>query len=159
MISGVLDSLERDEAVDLIQKYGGRVTGSVSGKTNYIVVGEEAGQAKLEKASKFGTKKLTEDELLDLIRSKSVVVDDDSGSSRDNFIEETPKKDTSKYFKSEKRTLDSEECESGKFKKVRKAVEIEAPKFAMAEKVSQSSGYSSQTDSQSQDRSGTPKVI
>ncbi|KAL0275125.1 UNVERIFIED_CONTAM: hypothetical protein PYX00_003084 [Menopon gallinae] len=152
VISGVLDSLERDEAVDLIQKCGGRVTGSVSGKTNYIVVGEEAGQSKLEKASKFGTKKLTEDDLLDLIRSKSVV-DDDSGSSRDNFIEETPKKDSSKYFKNDKRTLDSEDGESGRLKKVRKAVEIEAPKFKTTEKLSESSGYESQQDSQERSES------
>ena len=37
MISGVLDSIERDEAADLIKKYGGKVTSAISKKTNYLV--------------------------------------------------------------------------------------------------------------------------
>lgn len=51
VISGVLDSLEREQATDLVKRYGGRVTGSVSKKTSYLVVGEEAGQSKLSKVS------------------------------------------------------------------------------------------------------------
>ena len=47
MITGVLESLERDEATDIIKKYGGKVTTNVSGKTSYIVIGEEAGESKL----------------------------------------------------------------------------------------------------------------
>ena len=49
VITGVLESIERDDAVDLIQRYGGKVTGSLSKKTNYIVVGRDAGQSKLTK--------------------------------------------------------------------------------------------------------------
>ena len=49
MITGVLDSLEREDAADIIKKYGGKVTGSVSGKTSYVVVGEDAGESKLAK--------------------------------------------------------------------------------------------------------------
>lgn len=49
LITGVLDSLERDEAENLIQKYGGRTVNSVSSKLNYIIVGDEAGPAKLTK--------------------------------------------------------------------------------------------------------------
>ena len=49
VITGVLESMEREQASDLIKKYGGRVTGSVSKKTSYIVVGEDAGQSKLSK--------------------------------------------------------------------------------------------------------------
>ena len=49
VISGVLESLEREEASDLIKKYGGKVTQSISKKTSYMVVGEEAGEAKLAK--------------------------------------------------------------------------------------------------------------
>ena len=37
VISGVLDSIERDQASELIKKYGGRVTSAVSKKTNYLV--------------------------------------------------------------------------------------------------------------------------
>ena len=53
VITGVLESLERDEAADIIKKYGGKVTTSVSGKTSYIVVGEEAGESKLAKVCNF----------------------------------------------------------------------------------------------------------
>jgi len=49
VITGVLDSLERNEAQDLIRKYGGRTVNTVSNKVNYIIVGDEAGPAKLTK--------------------------------------------------------------------------------------------------------------
>ena len=49
VITGVMESMEREQASDLIKKYGGRVTVSVSKKTNYLVVGEDAGQSKLSK--------------------------------------------------------------------------------------------------------------
>ena len=51
VITGVLESMERETAQDLIQRHGGRVTGSVSKKTSYIVVGDEAGETKLKKVS------------------------------------------------------------------------------------------------------------
>ena len=51
MITGVLESMERETAQDLIQRHGGRVTGSVSKKTSYIVVGDEPGETKLKKVS------------------------------------------------------------------------------------------------------------
>ena len=49
VITGVLESIERDDAADLIQRYGGKVTQSVSKKTSYIVVGRDAGDSKLSK--------------------------------------------------------------------------------------------------------------
>ena len=49
VITGVLESIEREEAADLIQRYGGKVTQSVSKKTSYIVVGRGAGESKLSK--------------------------------------------------------------------------------------------------------------
>ena len=49
VITGVLESIEREEAADLIQRYGGKVTQSVSKKTSYIVVGRDAGESKLSK--------------------------------------------------------------------------------------------------------------
>jgi len=67
VITGVLESLERDETKELIEKYGGKVTQSVSKKTSYVVVGSEPGQSKLAKAANFNVKQVTEDELLDLI--------------------------------------------------------------------------------------------
>ena len=49
VITGVLESLERDDAADAIKKYGGKVTTSISGRTSYVVVGEEAGESKMAK--------------------------------------------------------------------------------------------------------------
>ncbi|KAG8501808.1 hypothetical protein CXB51_004680 [Gossypium anomalum] len=54
VISGTLDSLEREEAEDLIKRYGGRVTGSVSKKTNYLLCDEDIGGRKSSKAKELG---------------------------------------------------------------------------------------------------------
>ena len=72
VLSGIYESLEREEAGELIKRLGGKVTSSVSKNTSYLVAGEEAGESKLEKAAKFGTKQISEDQLLDLIREKTV---------------------------------------------------------------------------------------
>lgn len=66
VITGTLPTLKRDEAKDLIQKAGGKVTNSVSTKTDYLVVGEDAG-SKLEKAQSLGISQLSESELLGMI--------------------------------------------------------------------------------------------
>ncbi|XP_051020640.1 replication factor C subunit 1 isoform X1 [Acomys russatus] len=69
VITGVLESIEREEAKSLIERYGGKVTGNVSKKTNYLVMGRDSGQSKSDKAAALGTKILDEDGLLDLIRT------------------------------------------------------------------------------------------
>jgi DNA ligase (NAD+) len=66
VITGTLPTLKRDEAKDLIQKAGGKVTNSVSAKTDYVVVGEDAG-SKLEKALSLGIAQLSESELLSML--------------------------------------------------------------------------------------------
>ncbi|MEB3283078.1 MAG: NAD-dependent DNA ligase LigA [Lyngbya sp.] len=66
VITGTLPTLKRDEAKTLIQNAGGKVTGSVSKKTDYLVVGEDAG-SKLTKAEELGIKQLSEAELLELL--------------------------------------------------------------------------------------------
>ena len=65
VLTGTL-SRPRDETAELIRLRGGKVTGSVSAKTTYLLAGEEAG-SKLEKAQKLGVKVLTEDEFRKLI--------------------------------------------------------------------------------------------
>lgn len=49
VLTGVYDSLDREEAAELIKQYGGKVTSSVSRNTSYLVVGVEAGESKLKK--------------------------------------------------------------------------------------------------------------
>ncbi|KAF3455192.1 hypothetical protein FNV43_RR05640 [Rhamnella rubrinervis] len=71
VISGTLDSLEREEAEDLIKRHGGRVTGSVSKKTNYLLCDEDIGGNKSSKAKELGTAFLTEDGLFDMIRASN----------------------------------------------------------------------------------------
>jgi len=61
VLTGKLDSFTRDEAADLIEKRGGRVSNSVSKKTDYLIVGHEAG-SKLTKAKELGIKILTEED-------------------------------------------------------------------------------------------------
>ncbi len=66
VVTGTLPTLKRDEAKALIKSAGGKVTDSVSKKTNYLVVGEDAG-SKLEKAQSLGVECLSEEEFLNLI--------------------------------------------------------------------------------------------
>ncbi|GAA6617928.1 NAD-dependent DNA ligase LigA [Scytonema sp. NUACC26] len=66
VITGTLPTLKRDEAKELIQKAGGKVTDSVSKKTDYLVVGEDAG-SKLTKVQELGVAQLSEEQLLALL--------------------------------------------------------------------------------------------
>jgi DNA ligase (NAD+) len=67
VITGTLPTLKRDEAQALIQQAGGKVTDSVSKKTDYLVAGEKAG-SKLEKAQTLGITILSEADLVQLIQ-------------------------------------------------------------------------------------------
>lgn len=66
VLTGTLSSMSRDEATAAIQGLGGKVTGSVSRKTAYVVVGEQAG-SKLDTARELGIPILTEDQFKALI--------------------------------------------------------------------------------------------
>ncbi len=67
VVTGTLPSLGRKEAAELIEKYGGKVSGSVSKKTDYVLAGEAAG-SKLAKAKELEIPVLTEEEFLRMIQ-------------------------------------------------------------------------------------------
>jgi DNA ligase (NAD+) len=63
VITGTLPSLTREQATELVEAHGGRVTSSVSRKTSFVLAGEEAG-SKLAKAREYGVEVIDEAELL-----------------------------------------------------------------------------------------------
>jgi DNA ligase (NAD+) len=67
VLTGTLPNLTRDEATAMIENHGGKVTGSVSSQTDYVVAGAEAG-SKLEKARKLGIAVLDEEGLRRMVR-------------------------------------------------------------------------------------------
>lgn len=71
VITGTLPTLSREEAKALIERYGGKVTDSVSRKTDYLVVGEAAG-SKLDKARALGIPTLDEVQLRAMIGVPSI---------------------------------------------------------------------------------------
>jgi DNA ligase (NAD+) len=70
VITGTLPNLKRDDAKRLVQEAGGKVTDTISKKTNYLIVGAEAG-SKLEKATSLGVKCLDESEFLQLLSTSN----------------------------------------------------------------------------------------
>ena len=66
VLTGTLPTMTRAEASAVIEKLGGKVSGSVSKKTSYVLAGEEAG-SKLTKAQQLGVPILTEEEFLQMV--------------------------------------------------------------------------------------------
>jgi DNA ligase (NAD+) len=69
VVTGTLATMTRDEATAAIEERGGKVAGSVSKKTSYLVAGAEAG-SKLDKAKQLGTPILSEEEFRVIIAEK-----------------------------------------------------------------------------------------
>ena len=70
VISGVFQHHSRDEYKALIERHGGKNVGSISGKTSFILAGENMGPSKLEKAEKLGVAIVDEDTFLKMIEGE-----------------------------------------------------------------------------------------
>lgn len=71
VISGTFEKYERDELKDVIEKNGGKVLSSISGKLDYLLAGDNMGPAKKEKAEKLGVKIISEQDFEKLLKGKS----------------------------------------------------------------------------------------
>ncbi|KXN91146.1 Replication factor C subunit 1 [Leucoagaricus sp. SymC.cos] len=85
VFTGELSGFSREEAIDIAKRFGGRVVLQPSSKTNYVVLGDNAGPAKLAAIKKHGLKTLNEDEFLDLIATRK-------GADEGGLDEKTKKK-------------------------------------------------------------------
>ncbi|KAJ1724786.1 DNA replication factor C complex subunit Rfc1 [Coemansia erecta] len=77
VVTGEFSDLTREQITDLIKSFGGQITSAVSGKTSYLVVGNDPGSSKVNKAKSLKTRCLYESNLMDMIRSTKP----DAGSS------------------------------------------------------------------------------
>ncbi|KAF5363955.1 hypothetical protein D9756_001043 [Leucocoprinus leucothites] len=85
VFTGELSSFSREEAVDLAKRFGGRVVLQPSSKTNYVILGDNAGPTKLAAIKKHDLKTLSEDEFLNLIATRK-------GSDEGGLDQKTKKK-------------------------------------------------------------------
>ena len=68
VVSGTFQHFSREEIKADIENHGGKVSGSISGKTTYLVAGEKMGPEKLKKAEKLGVKILSEEEYMEMVK-------------------------------------------------------------------------------------------
>jgi DNA ligase (NAD+) len=67
VVSGVFSKFSRDEIKKVIEQHGGKNVGSISGKTSYVLAGENMGPEKLKKAEKLGVPVISEDDFIKMI--------------------------------------------------------------------------------------------
>ena len=74
VISGVFNHHSRDEYKALIERHGGKNSGSISAKTSFVLAGDNMGPAKREKAQELGVKLVSETEFLEMINEKTTTI-------------------------------------------------------------------------------------
>lgn len=96
VISGVFAKHSRDEYKALIEQHGGKNVGSISGKTSFILAGDNMGPSKLQKAEKLGIPLVNEDDFLDMIGGDVVSATENEAAAEDvdaPIPEEKPRAD------------------------------------------------------------------
>ncbi|KAF8876170.1 purine nucleotide binding protein [Infundibulicybe gibba] len=94
VFTGELSSFSRDEAIDLAKRFGGRVVGQPSSKTNYVILGDNAGPSKIAAIRKHGINTLSEDEFLNLIATRNGPGNGEDIRKAAKEMEKREKKDT-----------------------------------------------------------------
>lgn len=74
VVTGVLECMQREKFTEFVKRHGGRVTGSVSGKTDFLVVGDKCGRSKVNKAAEKEVDLITEDGVWSLVRATEGLV-------------------------------------------------------------------------------------
>ena len=92
VVTGQMESLDREELEDLIKQYGGLVRAAVSGKTDYMIVGDEPGESKLKKAREHKTKQISEDDFLEILKKSNPTGQASSTSSSEQSQTKSSKK-------------------------------------------------------------------
>lgn len=100
LVTGILESLERDEAGELIKQYGGKVMSTVGKRLNYLIVGEESGPKKVAQAEEYGVKIISEDDFLDLIRKS--MEEKTENNKTENGLKKSPKEERKTKFSPKK---------------------------------------------------------
>lgn len=121
VFTGVLGTIGRDEAQALVKRYGGKVTGTPSSKTSFVVLGDDAGPSKLAKIKSHGIKTIDENGLFDLIRKLPAYGGGGKGAQK---AQEKKKADEEK-IKQQVAEMEAEE-------KAKRAAEAKAAKKAVA---------------------------
>ncbi|CAG5026942.1 unnamed protein product [Parnassius apollo] len=94
VLTGVLDSFEKEEISNAITNFGGCVKSSVTKKVTHLLTGEDAGPAKMAKAQELGIKIINEDEFLQMI----IDLSNNTQKSKVNEVSEPPKKHSKKNY-------------------------------------------------------------
>ncbi|TVY54435.1 DNA ligase, partial [Lachnellula suecica] len=92
VVTGVPPTLGRKNAEKLVQVHGAKLGKSITGKTNYVVVGNDAGPKKLEQIESLGIKTLDEDELIEMLERGGVKRSADDDDEDEEEEEEKPAK-------------------------------------------------------------------
>ncbi|KJZ75046.1 hypothetical protein HIM_05532 [Hirsutella minnesotensis 3608] len=128
VFTGVLQTIAREEAQELVKRYGGKVTGQPSSKTSFVVLGGDAGPSKLAKIKSHGIKTIDENGLFDLIRKLPAY----GGSGKGAQKAQEKKKAEEEKVKKQVAELEAEE-------KAKKAEEAKAARQAAAARGTTSS--------------------
>lgn len=130
VFTGLLETISRDEGVELVKRYGGKTTTAPSKNTTFVVLGNEAGPSKLRKIAELEIRTINEDGLFELIKRLPANGGDGKAAEKNN---------EKKRLEAEKIKRDAEEMEKEEKRKAKEAEKAEqARQKALAAKGSSS---------------------